>query len=465
MVAAEDLYNLYPEALEIPSGAAKASLIFYGTPGLKTFCTLPDGPMRGLFFQDGRAFAVSGGFFYELFTDATYQRRGIITRDADAPASIVSNGVQLMIASGVDGNGWVYDLATNQLAKIQGTFLKSTQAAFLDGYFIALQPDSRIFQISGLYDGVNWSGLDFAVKEGTSENIVGIIVDHRRLWLFGSKESEVFWNSGNPLFPFERIDGAAMQCGLAAQFSLAALDNAIFWLDKDERGQGIARRAVGYTPQRISTHAVEFAWSQYSKISDAIGWAYQDQGHAFYVLTFPTGDATWVYDVATQMWHQRAWLDPLMGFQHAIRGRCYALAFGKHLVGDRETGKVYEQNINYFDDAGNPIRRQRTGPCVQLENKWTFFHSLELLSQQGTTPGNDGQGDPPKYNLSLSNDGGQTWGADIEATGAKLGKYSQRVLWRRLGRARQRAFRVWSSDPIRHAWIDCYLELSAGNGA
>lgn len=467
-VDSERCVNRYPEVVE--SGAGKSKMVLQLTPGLLQFCELDDFPIRAEFEQNGRAFAVAGGHFYEVFSDGTWAKRGVISRSpTNAQAYISSNGVQLMISS--REGGWVYDLQSNVLQPIQGEFAGSTVCGFMDGYFIALKPNSRTFTISGLYDGVTWDGLDFASKEGNADNLVSLVVDHRRLWLLGGKTSEADWDSGNPDFPFERIDGAFMEQGAAAAAAAGKADNTIVWLGANENGKGIAWRANGYTPVRISNHSIEWAWSQYPRISDAILYVYQDQGHTFAVFYFPSGNqqpdgsflgATWVYDFATGMWHEREWLDPQTGVAHAHRGRAHMFAFGKHLIGDRETGQIYDQSINYYDDNGNPKRWLRSAPHISQDGDMTYYSRLQLDMQMGDGVPQSGQGSAPTVVMQISNDGGYMWGNEVSITAGRVGQYKARAIWRRLGRSRDRCFRIFGTDPVPSALIEAYLSLNPG---
>jgi hypothetical protein len=104
---------------------------------------------------------------------------------------------------------------------------------------------------------------------------------------------------------------------------------------------------------------VEFALNQFPRVDDAIAWAYQDEGHSFYVLLLPTPpprDAfgvdwtTWVYDVATGVWHERALWDDTRLRWLPHYGRCHAYAIGKHLIGDRASGVIYEYSLQLRED-------------------------------------------------------------------------------------------------------------------
>src|SRR5262249_8102525 len=240
-----------------------------------------------------------------------------------------------------------------------------SQIAYTDGYFIALLQNSQKFQISGLLDGSSWNPTDIAQVSLYQDNIVSMVVDHREVWFAAPKQTVGYFNSGDNNFPFSPISSAFIESGCAAQFSPTKLDNTIYWIGADERGNAMAWRARGYTPERVSTHAIETAWSSYSQISDAVGYSYQDQGHTFWMLRFPTANKTWVFDVASGQWHERSHLTA-----GAHLAGCHAFIFGKHIVGDWQSGNIYEMSTNFQDDAGTPIRRVRRAPYINVEDVW-----------------------------------------------------------------------------------------------
>ncbi len=446
--------NWYPERME--SENPKSPLVLYPTPGLSTFCTLAGPSVRVAFTIDGRCFAVSGTHFYEVFSDGTFISRGAVADDGQA-ASIAAGPTQLLIISG--GVAYSYNLATNVLASVVGMLGTPSMAGFTDGYFLVLLANSNQFQISALLDTTSWDGADTAKISVFPGNLSTMLIDHREVWFFGGKAIQVYYDSGNPDFPFEPIQGAFIEQGIIAPWSFVRLDNSIFWLGGDERGAGIAWRAQGYTPARVSNHATEFAWQSYSTITDAIGYAYQDQGHGFWVLTFPTAKATWVYDSATGLWHERGYWHPTKGIYEAHLGQCHTYCFGKHLVGDRASGKIYEMNISLYDDAGDVIRRLRRGPHISNEQKWIYFHSLQVEAEAGLGLAT-GQGSDPQIMHRWSDDGGKTWSNERWASACKIGEYKRRSIWRRLGRARDRVPEIVVTDPIPWRIIEAYLEVS-----
>lgn len=450
----ERAINLYPEAIE--SGKGKNDYYLVRAPGLKAFCTLPKGPVLQLFETAGRVFAVAGGGFYEIYADGTSKMWGAAS--TTAPVSMASNGYQIFIASA--GNGWLFDLGSGAYTEVLG-FDGATQVCSIDGYFVALNPNSARFQISGLLDGSTWDGLDFATVEGAPGDVLSMIADHRELWFLKQRSAEVFYDSGNPDFPFERNQGGFVEYGIGAAETLRQLDNTIFWLATSPRGGKMVVRVQGYTPQRISNHSVENAIRSYGDVSNAVAYGYQDNGHSFYVLTFPTADATWVYDVATNLWHERAAWDPVHAQWKAHRGRCYCYGFDRNLVGDYLDGRVYEMSLDFYDDDGAPQRWLRQAPHLANEGKRNFYQALTLDMEVGVGT-NTGQGSDPQAILRWSDDGGRTWSNEYAQSIGRIGQWRKRVIWRQLGQARDRVFQVSGTDPVKIALINAYLDAKPG---
>ncbi len=349
----EQTVNWYPE---LQKATAKAPLALFPTPGVRVFARAGQGPTRAAFAQDGRAFFIAASTFYEVFSNGKLITRGPVALDT-RPATIHTNGTaghQLFIVSG--GRGYIFDLLTNVLTQITDPNFPASakMGAFVDGYFIVLEDDSITFYLSDLEDGTTWNGLDVGQVSESSNKIQSMISSHRELWLFGSKTTEVWADSGNASFPFQPISGTFIEQGIIAPYSVCNIDNSILWMGGDTQGSGVIYRADGYTPKRVSTNAVEFALQGYPQIDDTIAWTYQQLGHLFYVLYIPSADTSWVYDTTMPPeigWHERAlWSTTYMRWT-PYRGRCHMFAFDKHLIGDRTTGTLYEMTTDLYTES------------------------------------------------------------------------------------------------------------------
>ena len=398
------MVNLFPEMT--PDNGQTAAFL-NRAPGLNFLQTVGTGPIRALW-----AHQTNGSDFYVVSGQEVYKLTGMTatptllgTVSGAGPVSIADNGTQIFFAC--NGPSYIYNETTNVFAQITDPdFAGAVTVAYLDGYFVFNQPNSQIIWVTQLLDGTSVDPLDFASAEGSPDGVVGLISDHRELWVFGTDSVEVWYDSGATDFPLQRIQGAFNEIGCVSAYTIAKMDNGLFWLGTDARGQGIVYRANGYTGQRISTHAIEYAIAQYGNISDAIAYTYQQEGHAFYVLTFPTGNATWVYDVATQAWHERAGWNSGEFTRH--RSNCQCNFGGNIIVGDFDNGNIYTLDLDVYADNGDIqkwLRSWRALPSGQNNLKRTAHHSLQLNCESGVGlnlyPGYDSENIDTESGLDL----------------------------------------------------------------
>jgi len=299
-------------------------------------------------------FAAAGNRFYECFQTQTSVSRGLISVDGN-PVTIDSNGEedggQLFVVSG--GNGYIYDLVANTMAQISdpGFVTPALMGVFLNSYFISLKSNSNQFNWSAVLDGEDWNALDVARPSQSSDQVLAIQAIHGQLWVFGSLNTSVWWNSAVGNTTFQPIDSARIQHGIAGSFAVSPCDNTLYWLSQNIDGSRVVMRAEGYNAVRVSTHAIETFLSSLARVSDAIAWTYQDEGHTFFVLFLPTSDFTLIYDVSSQTWVKWSMWNPELRQDFPYLGRVHVYAFGKHLVGDRQSGTIYEQILEPGDDS------------------------------------------------------------------------------------------------------------------
>lgn len=462
-IDAQRSINLYPTLDETKEGKSRTQLV--GSPGLLLFGTLAATGCRAMLFSaaSNRAFAVYGNKFYEIFSNGTSTERGTLNTST-GPVGIASNGLQVCCVDGLYGYVFIY--ATNAFTQITDPdFPGATTVCFVDGYFVFNEPNSGRYFISQLYDGTSFDGLDFATAEGNPDNLVAVVSCRRNIWEMGQASVEVSFNSGAADFPFDRIQGAFMEYGCAAAFSADVLANTIFWVGSDNDGVCTVWMAEQYAPQRISTFAIEYYLSLYlSNIADATSYSYQEEGHFFYVLNIPGMPTTLVYDVTTKQWHERASLNTDTGQFVRHRAQNHMFAFGKHLVGDFENGKLYEQSLNYYDYDGAVIKRLRRAQYIADDLEYIFHQMLQIdietgVGLSGNAPTEDAD---PQIILRWSDDGANTWSNEHTRSMGAIGKYSKRVYWDRLGRARSRVYELSTANRCKVNIIGGYIQLEKG---
>jgi len=448
ILASQTAINIFPETTEGQTDEVGA---FIGTPGITAKYT-GTGEVRGLHYAGGYLFGVIGNTVYRFDSSLNATNLGTLP-NSSGRVSMVHNESQVAIAHN-DGWHWVA-FTGSAIAPVSGAPTGASILTYQDQYGLYVDTGG-LFGITALADLSTLDPLDVADAEGAPDNLVSIMCDRREVWLFGEETIEIWGDTGAALFPFERIPGGFIEVGCAAKFSVAKGANSLFWVARDGTGKGMVMRSMGYTPTRISTHPIEHALNGYSDISDAIGWCYHEEGHIFYCLTFPTGDATWVYDTATQGWHQRAWLD-YNGLLHRHRANCYATFNGLHYVGDWSNGKVYLQSLDTYTDDGSVIYRERAFDIPDSEQKRVRIDKFELYAVvgDGASPSD---GSDINVWTQVSRDAGRNFGYQRILTQGAVGQTKARLRWRRLGYGRDLVMRVATTMKNRVHWVSALME-------
>lgn len=478
----QDIVNLYPEVVESEMGVSRMTL--YSTPGLSQFNNPGGNQVRGNFTittgpSAGRVFKVVDDKLYEELANGNTVVLGNVANDG-SQVSFAACPQQLAVVSA--GNLYSYQLATQTVPNIvAGTFTgpilgpwapqSVTSIGFLDSFFLLLVASSQTIYSSNSFDATTWPPLAIKIINTFADNVIGIAVDHEFLWIFGPKQTEVDYNVGSFPFPLTKMPNGFIEQGIAAPAAISQLDNAIFLIgQRNDLGQAIAYRTNGFNFQRISTHAVETAWQRYGKISDAISFVYQENGNSFWCVTFPTAQVTWMYNVASGKWNKWGFWNQRLGVYQAALPICHTFAFGKHLVGDRQSGRTYQLSSpvaagggwSFVTDNGAPIRRLRRAPHINVERQWMRYSSLEIYLETGLGPEpplRDGAGNirDPQLTLRCSRDGGHTFGAPHVKDCGQAGQFLQRINYQRLGRARDMVFEVTCSDPVPWRFVDAFI--------
>ena len=360
----------------------------------------------------------------------------------------------------------MYALNFSVLPSSDGAFSGADVVDIVDNYFVYNNPNTQQWAASNILSPIT-PALSYGNKDGAPDNLVSIIVDHREVYLMGEDSSEVWVDAGTFPFPFQRIPGTSTQHGIVAKFSVARLGNSFAYLSRNIRGQSQVMLMEGYIPKRISTHAVENTLVNQT-VADAVAFTYQLEGHEVYVISFPTLDITWAYDITTDMWHKWLWCDNTNTY-HRCRANCVAVFQNMVLVGDWQNGQIYELDPNNFTDNGQNVRRLRRAPHLVTDLQRQYFEEFQIQFQPGV--GTTGVSMPvdtkstttyPQAMLRWSNDGGSTWSREYWVTIGQEGKYKNRAIWRRMGWARDRVYEVVVTDPVNAVIISANLKASEG---
>lgn len=445
--SAQRLVNLYAEPLP---AEARAPWILRSTPGLVPVAACGPGYVRAMEAVGAQLLVVSGDQVWRWAAgEAAPAFLGNV--GTGGPATIAVGATHAVVCTPPRAWAYRYDGGTfTEIPQGEGyAFPGASSVCWLDGYFVFTRPDTGEFFASALDDPGSYDALDFATAEGVPDVLLRAVADHNELWLFGQGSVEVWYDAGDADFPFRRMAGGVLGPGCASAASVAKLDGSLFWLGQD----GIAYRAQGLSPKRISTHAMERALAGYGGLEDAQALVVSHDGHGFYVLTVPNANgglgATWAYDASTGLWHERA--SGAGGVGRWLGGA--AARFGQEtLVGDGGSGALFRLARDVGGDNGTPVARIATLPPLWAGGRRAAMHRLELEMEAGDPAGSG------TVALDWSDDGGFTWTAPRVADTGAAGERTRRACWTRLGLFRQRVLRFGTTGHCTLYAADAALE-------
>ncbi len=442
-VTAQRHLNLYAES---PIDGDKVRIAFYGTPGTTLRVSFGDTPARGWIKVGSLYYVVHRGTFYSVNNAGTKTSLGTLNTSTGFVDMAYDGAVILM----VDGtNGYTFTISGSTFSQVVDVDFPNgaNTCTWLDGQFIVDDGSgSDAFYISPT--GTGWDALDFATAESSPDGLVRVFVDHGQILLFGENTIEPWGNLGGQAFPFAPIKGAIAQFGLAARRSATPYNDTVAFLAKNAMGQVQVMSLQGTTPSVLSTQEIDSIINGYATVSDATAYSYLLGGHPMLQVNFPTPEKSWLFDGSTGLWSPLEY--GLSGGRH--RGEMHIDFLNKPLISDYENGNIYELDPDVYTDNGTEIAREIVTRHLYKDNMRLPIDELYLDMEVGvglTT----GQGVNPQVMLQISKNNGRTWGSEIWKTLGALGEYLTRVVWRRLGIARDWLFKIRVTDPVKVVFI------------
>jgi hypothetical protein len=501
IASAQRAVNIYPEP---NPDDAECKYTHYGAPGLTLLNGTLNVPARCLYLaNNGTLYYCAGNALFSVSAPPAWTITLIGTiLTTSGIVSMADNGTTLLLVDG-SSSGYQLDLATNAFSFVNAVtnappvesgdvfgFFGADRVDIIDGFMVLNQPNSQNFYCTQL-NNVIFDALNFSAKNGYSDLLVTIIVTRREIWLIGQRTTEIWFDAGGALFPFQILPGPFIQHGCIAKFSVAQVNGVVYWLSQDQAGTNILVRGEGYDAKRISTHALEQEWSKYPTIADAEAFCFQIGGHSFYQINFPTANKSWRWDEATQLWHEPVFTDA-DGNENRHRAACAAFAYGVNVMADWETGALYACDPTVHTDNGMPMYFRRGFPHMMQDGRQVIYPGFTLDVEAATSPDTIDQPGPfellsvgsaygsedvmtsgagfgllsglapvntsPQVFLRWSDDRGRTFSNPIPQSLGATGQYLSQPRWRRLGRARDRVWEVYGVIPGRLAINGAFLD-------
>lgn len=444
------LINLFPEKID---GEVDSKVALVGTDGLSLYTTIGIGPHRGVTEHLGNLYFVSSNTLYKHDTNGATTTIGTLNTFGGR-VHMASNGVSgndLILVDGTDG--YIYDGTSLSVISDVDFPANPTNVIFFDGYFVVTDDNSDYFYLSAAYDGTSWSNLDRARAERDPDNILAIAGHERVLWLIGKNSTELWYNSGND-FPFDPIPNSIIEIGTISPASIAhAGEDGLLWLAHDEKGTSQVVKTEGSKIKSVTPHSLVSLFETYAGRDKAEGFVYQRRGHVFYYITFPEENKTWVYDISTDSWHERN--NSRYG---RFEGATYIFWEQKHLVGDFQSGNVYQLLPTTYKDNALTIQREFRTNHIADKGQLIRHNYIELELETGMSV-LSGQGSDPKVTMEFSDNDGKTWSYSRTKSLGAQGAYNRIIRWTHLGSSRNRVYRFTMSDPVKWRVKALFLDV------
>jgi hypothetical protein len=439
--------------------------ILIGFHGSEKLTSLGSQKIRAIYnTSNGQGvYAVSGNEVFKIIIGGNFIRVGVI-ETTDTPVQMADSGRELMIVDSV--NGYILDISQPEIdvLAVPTEIIKITDEDFPEkprsvifntGRFLVSSLGSGRFYGSDIFDGKSWQGLNFATAETYPDNITSLVNGNfGTFYLIGSQTIEIWYNDGGPDFPYSLMSGGVLNYGSVVEHT------AIIRLGEDVIFLGTSQ-AEGKNFYLISGQSVRNITNpemsdiirklRFPDLYKAIG--YNVNSSPIFQVTFTENNKSYFYDGKTGLWGERK--------SRGIEGHIFELgtyAYGQQFFTSRLDGTIFKLNSlvikdgEYFQDLEFIGRHTSTG-----EERFTV-DAIQFKMEVGQGKLDD-YNQAPVATLSYSKDGGFTWTPEIFGKMGKVGEYLIRLIWRRLGTARDIVFRLKITDLVERKIISAFINL------
>lgn len=386
--------------------------------GLELFSNLlGSSGVRAMLELDGYLYVVAGRVIYRV--DQTGAATIIGGMASDGHVGIARNR-KATPQIGISCDGLTMIVENGTVTQVtDADLLPAIDVCHIDGYFIYLAANGRLTS-SNIDEGSAIEAADYAEAEGNPDGGSRVIANGRDLLAFGPKSCEFWQNVGNADFPFSR--SAVIERGLLAPGGVTLAGDAVVFIDQDR----IVRALDGYTPRRISTHAMERIIADEPTQSGITATSWTREGHTF--ACFSGSSFSICYDLTTGLWHERK----SYGLDR-WRVSCVTEFAGNLIAGDYNAPNIYTMSPDVHDENGDELVWSIQTPPVHAYPSRVRVNRLDVNMVPGVGINTTAEHNrDPQVMLAWADDG-TNFGNERMASAGVLGDSQATVEFRRLG--------------------------------
>ncbi len=435
----------------------KEPFVLMPFPGLKQFGTfdteLSD---RGFWRMAEVLYQVKGTSLYLISATGAHVLLGVIPGSNRCIFS--GDGINLVIVA--DLRTFVYATDTGVLSESTVTGVTGAKSVDIINNQFLFTNDNTTF-VANLDNVTKLFTTDGQIAaESKPDNLVRDFVFDERIHRFGNRTTEAWYNNPNVIPPISRLEGQILEVGCVAINSIAATDEAMYWLGDDN---AIYRSRSG-VKERVSTDAISNSISKCEHLQDAYAYTFTMEGQNFYVINFCPDNLTFVLNESLGL---KGWFELSSGIDgDRYQGSSLMNVYGKNIVADETNGKVYELDFDTYVNDVSPIKRTRItrsidGNLIGRKGERVQMSKFEFIMETGTGL-ISGQGEDPRIMIEASYDGGRTWNHTSWPRVGRLGEYTLKVEWYKLHSFYDCILRITTTDPVNYSIFGGVVDLKLG---
>lgn len=339
--------------------------------------------------------------------------------------------------------------------------------SFQNGRLIIACIDNQTWQLSAFNNAKSWPNTAQTVgslqsKPCTIQAAVPVPGGGNNLLLFGTNVAESWQDLGLALFPYQRNSSFNIDYGCLNAASIASLENTIVWLSYNEQSGPAVTFTQGGPIQNISTDGIDFKLAELTNPTNCTGFLFRQDGHLLYQFTFPDDNLSYAYDFNSKLFFTVT--DENLNFHIA---RQVVFFNNQYYFVSLSGGNVYQfgtqfTTADYGDGDIKQLPRIRVCPPLRLASQRYFIcKSLGFTIENGLPNRiNDaGTSYSECVDLSISRDGGASFGNSIRLDMNPTGRRRSRFIYQRLGIANDATFQLRFNGFQRFVVTDGEVEV------
>jgi hypothetical protein len=396
-----------------------------------------NGEGRGIFTSTitNLLYVVSDNNFYSIDVDNNPTKIGVLDTFTGDVYIDENKGGQIAICD--LKNIYIYNYIANTFIKITVDFVPGW-IVYHNTYFISVDLITGTWRLSAQSDGTTWPEISVAPFQLAADNALAVVPLPGKgnfVNVMGNIITASWFNTGAQLFPYQENTYNNIDYGVLSVATLAWNETVAVWLAKNKKTGPVIMMTQGGDPVTLSNDGINFKLAELQFPESSYGFFFKQDGHLLYQITFVKDNFSYVYDFNTQKFFNVS--DHNMNFHIAKRvayfnNNYYFVSF---LDGD-----IYKMSTQITNYDGNPIPRIRVCRHFRMPDASFFFvNNLNFTLEQGQSSF------PQRIDLSVSKDGGFSFGNTVSKNLNALAKGQNRLIFWRQGRANDfiPQFRFW----------------------